>query len=110
MTEPEEAFGHWYDARNTDEFQQFFEVLVRELELFHHVHPGHVFRPNQQRFWELVAEKKGNMEPETPTWARVVPRMPGHPTANIKQSSNVSGEISLDVDETRQLIEWPPPP
>jgi hypothetical protein len=110
MTEPEEALGRWYDAGNTDEFQQFFEVLVRELELFRHVHPGHVFRPNQQRFWELVAEKKGNMDPETRTWARIVPGMPGNPTANIRQSSNVSGEISLDIDETRQLIGWPPPP
>jgi hypothetical protein len=36
--------------------------------------------------------------------------MPGNPTANIRQSSNVSGEISLDIDETRQLIGWPPPP
>jgi hypothetical protein len=50
MTEPEEALGRWYHAGNTDEFQKFFEVLVRELELFRHVHPGHVFRPNDQRF------------------------------------------------------------
>ncbi len=97
MTEPVEALGHWYDARDTDDFQQFCEVLVRELELFRHVYPGHVFRPNQQRFWELVAEKKGNIEPETPTWARIVPGMPGNPTATIKQSSDVSSEISLDV-------------
>jgi|GEM_PF-6013643 len=110
MTEREAALEHWYNAGNTDEFQEFFEVLVRELELFRHIHPGHVFRPNQQRFWELVAQKKGNMEPETQTWAQIVPGTPGSPTANIKQSSDVAGEIRLDEDETRQLIGWPPPP
>jgi hypothetical protein len=110
MTEQEGESERWYEASDPDDFQQFFVVLVRELELFRHVHPGHVFRPNQPRFWELVAKKKGSTEPETRTWARIVPGMPGNPTANIKQSSNVSGEISLDVDETRQLIGWPPPP
>jgi hypothetical protein len=100
----------WYEAGDTDEFQQFFDALVRELELFRRVHPGHVFRPNHQRFWELVSEKEGNMEPETRTWARIVSGMPGKPTAQVKQSPNVSGEIGLDEDETRQLIGWPPPP
>jgi hypothetical protein len=100
----------WYEAGDTAEFQQFFDDLVRELELFRRVHPGHVFRPNHQRFWELLSEKRGNMEPETRTWVRIVPGMPGKPTGKVKQGPNLAGEIDLDEDETRQLIGWPPPP
>jgi hypothetical protein len=110
MIEQEGDPERWCEASDPDDFRRFFVVLVRELELFRHVHPGHVFRPNHQCFWELVAKKNGNMEPETRTWARIVPGMAANPTANVKQSPNVSGKITLDEDETRQLIGWPPPP
>jgi hypothetical protein len=35
--------------------------------------------------------------------------MPGNPTVYVKPSAKVSREITLDEDETRQLIGWSPP-
>jgi hypothetical protein len=110
MPKQGDAPERWYEAGDPDDFQVFFDDLGRELELFRRVHPGHVFKPNHQRFWELVAKKQGNMEPETRTWARILLGMPGNPTVYLKQSAKVSREITLDEDETRQLVGWPPPP
>jgi hypothetical protein len=88
--------------------QEFFDALWTELEPFRDAYPHKdQLGPDHNRLWKFV-EQYGDVN--RMTWLRIVPGMPGNPTTNIKQSSNVSGEISLDVDETRQLIGWPPPP